>query len=118
MISGDRGEPLQFVLRGPNLDTVAELSTQLIKRLEQISEIGSLDTNLQLDMPELVFVPDREKAREASVDALTISQAIRVLGGGMDVAKYNDDPGDGERYDIRLKAGDGSINSLNNIKNK
>jgi len=117
IISGDRGEPLQFVLKGPNLETVAELSGQLLKRLEQINEIGSLDTNLQLDMPELVFVPDREKAREASVDALTISQAIRVLGGGMDVAKYNDDPGDGERYDIRLKAGDGSINSLNNIKN-
>ncbi len=117
MISGDRGEPLQFILKGPNLETVAELSGQLVKRLEQITEIGAIDTNLQLDMPELVFVPDREKAREASVDALTISQALRVLGGGMDVAKYNDDPGDGERYDIRLKAGNGSINDLNNIKN-
>jgi HAE1 family hydrophobic/amphiphilic exporter-1 len=25
------------------------------------------------------------------------------------VARYNDDPGDGERYDVRLKAGEGSI---------
>jgi HAE1 family hydrophobic/amphiphilic exporter-1 len=31
------------------------------------------------------------------------------LSGGYDVARYNDDPGDGERYDVRLKAGEGSL---------
>jgi len=33
--------------------------------------------------------------------------AVNVMSGGLDVARYNDDPGDGERYDIRLKAGQG-----------
>jgi HAE1 family hydrophobic/amphiphilic exporter-1 len=94
---------LQFVLKGPNLDKVAELSSQLTQRLQAIPEIGTLDTNLQLDMPQTVVKLDREKAYNVGLDSLSIGNALRVLVGGVDVAKYNDDPGDGERYDIRLK---------------
>ena len=32
-----------------------------------------------------------------------------MLTGGIDIAKYNDYPGDGERYDIRVKAKDGEF---------
>ena len=32
-----------------------------------------------------------------------------MLTGGIDIAKYNDEPGDGERYDIRVKAKDGEF---------
>jgi HAE1 family hydrophobic/amphiphilic exporter-1 len=35
--------------------------------------------------------------------------AVNVMSGGFDVARYNDEPGDGERYDIRLKAGQGNM---------
>ena len=31
------------------------------------------------------------------------------MSGGFDVARYNDDPGDGERYDVRLKAEAGTL---------
>jgi len=117
IIGGDRGEPLQFVLKGPNLSTVAELATKLTHKLELIPEIGRLDTNLQLDMPELKLIPNRENAKDTGVDAYSISTALRVLAGGMDVAKYNDDPGDGERYDIRLKAISGSTTSENDLNN-
>jgi len=36
-----------------------------------------------------------------------VAEAANVLAGGFDVAKYNDEPGDGERYDVRLKAAGG-----------
>jgi len=104
IVGGQRGEPLQFVLKGPNLNKVAELSSQLIQRLQVIPEIGTLDTNLQLDMPQVVLKLDREKARNVGLDTFSIGNTLRVLVGGLDVAKYNDDPGDGERYDIRLQA--------------
>ncbi len=107
IIGGQRGEPLQFVLKGPNLQKVAELSRRLSQRLQNIPEIGILDTDLQLDMPQVVLKLDREKAREVGLDTLAVGNALRVLVGGLDVAKYNDDPGDGERYDIHLKAGAG-----------
>lgn len=117
IVGGMRGEPLQFVLKGPNLNKVAELSDQLTELLQVIPEIGTLDTDLQLDMPQVVLKLDREKARQVGLDTFSIGNALRVLVGGLDVSKYNDDPGDGERYDIRLKAGSGlnTPDALNNI---
>ena len=41
--------------------------------------------------------------------------AVNVLAGGVDVARYNDDPGDGERYDIRLKAAPRVINGVPDV---
>ncbi len=108
IVGGQRGEPLQFVLTGPKLQRVAELSEQLRLKLQTIPEIGSLDTDLQLDMPQLRLELDRERARAVGLDTRSVAYSLRVLVGGLDVAKYNDDPGDGERYDIRLKA-DGQI---------
>jgi HAE1 family hydrophobic/amphiphilic exporter-1 len=104
IVGGMRGEPLQFVLKGPNLNKVAELSHKLTEQLQAIPEIGTLDTDLQLDMPQITLQLDREKARDVGLSTLSISNTLRVLVGGLDVAKYNDDPGDGERYDIRLQA--------------
>lgn len=115
-VGGQRGEPLQFVLKGPNLEKVAELSKQLTQKLEQIAVIGPLDSNLQLDMPELVVLPLREKAREVGLDSSIISNALRVLVGGFDVAKYNDIPGDGERYDIRLKMSDNGLDQTERLQ--
>jgi len=109
IVGGQRGEPLQFVLTGPDLNKVANLSKILEGRLRKIPVIGPLDTNLQLDMPEIRLIPDREQARKTGVDTVTLSNALRVLAGGFDVAKYNDEPGDGYRYKIRLKAVDGSL---------
>ena len=48
---------------------------------------------------------NRELAAELGLSTRDIAQAANVLAGGLNVAKYTDEPGDGERYDIRLKAG-------------
>ena len=104
VVGGQRGEPLQFVLKGPNLEKVAALADVLAQKLQSLPKIGPLDTDLQLDMPELKFSLDREKANESGLDTITVSNALRVLVGGFDVGKYNDEPGDGERYNIRIKA--------------
>lgn len=116
VVGGQRGEPLQFVLKGPDLNRVAALSDELIQRLQKYNVIGTLDTDLQLDMPELKLIPDREKSRNANLDSFDISNALRVLVGGMDVAKYNDEPGDGERYNIRLKTATGSLTTVQDLQ--
>jgi len=38
-----------------------------------------------------------------------VALAVNMLTGGIDIAKYNDQPGDGERYDVRVKAKDGEF---------
>lgn len=108
-LGGGRGEPLQFAVTGRNLDRVADASEQLLARLSDVPGIGRLDLDLQLNMPQLRLDVDRIRARSLGLSTREVAQAANVLAGGVDVARYNDEPGDGERYDIRLKARSGSF---------
>ncbi len=109
MVQGQRGEPLQFVLAGENLQEVGRLTRELQGRLAAEPGIGRLDTDLQLDLPQLVFQPDRLRIAAAQLDTRDVALAINMLTGGVDIAKFNDEPGDGTRYDIRVKGRDGEF---------
>jgi len=108
IVGGQRGEPLQFVVRGPNLAEVSNISQQLQKRLANEPGLGRLDLDLQLDLPQLSMSIDRSRAASLGLTAKDISDAVNLMTGGSNIAKYNDEPGDGERYDIRFKAMDGA----------
>jgi HAE1 family hydrophobic/amphiphilic exporter-1 len=106
---GQRGEPLQFVLSGENIDEVGRLTRELQQKLATLPGIGRVDTDLQLDLPQLVFRPDRLRIANANLSTADVALAVNMLTGGVDIAKFNDEPGDGQRYDIRVKAKEGSF---------
>ncbi|HLW26137.1 MAG TPA: efflux RND transporter permease subunit [Kiloniellales bacterium] len=106
-LGGERGEPLQFVLSGPNLDQVNELSQTLLARLEDDDAMGALDLDLELDLPQLRLVVDRHRARSLGISAQQIAETANALMGGINVARYHDVPGTGQRYNLRVKAEDG-----------
>jgi len=99
-----RGEPLQFVLTGDNLDEIGRLARDLQREFSTLPGIGRVDSDVQLDLPQLVFQPDRARIANAGLSSADVALAINMLTGGVDIAKYNDEPGDGQRYDIRVKA--------------
>jgi HAE1 family hydrophobic/amphiphilic exporter-1 len=109
IVGGQRGEPLQFVLAGENLQEVGRLSRELQQRLALVAGIGRLDTDLQLDLPQLVFQPDRARIAAAQLSSQDVALAVNMLTGGIDIAKFNDEPGDGQRYDIRVKGREGEF---------
>lgn len=109
IIGGQRGEPLQFVLSGPNLEEVGRLTRQMQQKLSMVEGLGRLDTDLQLDLPQLVLTPDRTRIAAAGLSTQDVALALNMLSGGVDIARYNDEPGDGERYYIRAKAKDGEF---------
>ena len=47
MVSGNRGEPLHFILSGPDLNEVARLAKIVQQRLLGVAGIGNLDLELQ-----------------------------------------------------------------------
>lgn len=117
IIGGQRGDPLQFVIRGPELSRVADISAHIRDRLAaEHPEIGRLDLDLQLDLPQLVLEVDRERAASLGLGSRDVAFAANVLAGGVDIAKYNDQPGDGERYDVRLKAVEGRFTVSDDLK--
>jgi len=115
MVGGQRGEPLHFILSGPDLNEVARLAEVVQQRLADQPGIGNLDLELQLDLPQLETKLRRSLARSLGLSSDEIALAINVLAGGIDIARFNDDPGDGERYDIRLKAGQGQLDYSDDI---
>jgi hydrophobic/amphiphilic exporter-1 (mainly G- bacteria), HAE1 family len=100
---------LQFVVKGPNLQEMGRIAGELQRTLQADPQIGRMDTDLQLELPQLVLEPDRLRAAGLNLTSADLALAINMLTGGVDIAKYNDYPGDGERYDVRVKAKDGEF---------
>jgi HAE1 family hydrophobic/amphiphilic exporter-1 len=115
-IGGQRGETLQFAVRGPNLMRVGEYAVQMRERLMQMPGFGFIDLDLLLDMPQLRLEIDRTRTAALGLSSRDVAMAANVLAGGMDIAKWNDDPGDGERYDVRLKAPDGTFETPDDLR--
>ena len=111
LLGGARGEPLQFVVTGLDLPGLARASETLLERLRQTPGMAQIEMDLSLDLPQLALEIDRERAAQLGVPADEIARTVSVLIGGTNVARYNDDPGDGRRYNMRLKAADGTFSS-------
>lgn len=116
VVGGQRGEPLQFNLTGPELGQVATLAHSLNKKISEDPALGRVDLDLQLNLPQVKLFIDRARVADLELSALDVAMAVNAIVGGLDVAKYNDEPGDGERYDIRLKAADGEISTSQDLR--
>ena len=116
-VGGARGEPLQFSVVGPELERVARYAQELRARLDGVEGIGRLDLDLQLDLPQVRVRVDRTRAADLGLPASDVAFAVNMLAGGIDIAKYNDEPGDGERYDVRVKAAEGAFGTTRDLAN-
>ncbi len=114
-IGGMRGEPLQFVVTGQNLSEIGRLSTALQEKLSAQPGLGRLDVDLQLDLPQIEMTLDKVRIAKLGLNSREVAQAVNVMSGGLDISRYNDEPGDGERYDIRLKAAEGEFKQLSDF---
>jgi HAE1 family hydrophobic/amphiphilic exporter-1 len=117
IIGGMRGEPLQFNITGPDLNRVAELAEKMKQKFDAMPGLGRMDLDLQLNLSQLDLHIDRVRAASVGLSPQDISYAVSMLGGGVNVARYNDVPGDGERYDVRLRASEGALSTVADFSN-
>jgi hydrophobic/amphiphilic exporter-1 (mainly G- bacteria), HAE1 family len=109
MVRGQRSEKLQFNITGPNIERVAEYAKTIQQQLSDIKGMGKVDLDMQLDLPQLSIQIDRARATSFGLSAEDIASAANIYAGGSNIAKFNDENGDGQRYDIRLKSEDGNF---------
>ena len=100
---------------GPGIENVSIFADKLNAKLSEIEGIGNIDLDLQLNLPQMILEIDRDKAASFGITATQIAESVSILSNGFDVAKYNDEPGDGQRYDIRLKVKEGSFNDIQDL---
>ena len=91
------------ILGNLSLEELDVLGSKMIERMRAHGGFVDLDTDLDLGLPELRVIPDREKAATLGVDAATLSEIIQLTIGGLDVGVFKEG---GRRYDIRMKVED------------
>ena len=114
--SGTRGEAMQFTVSGPDLNILNESINVFLNKLAEPPELGDVDSSIELNLPQVSLEINRELASEMGLSTRLIAEAANIFAGGIDVARFNDAIGDGERYKVRLKGEyDMSVDDLDKI---
>ena len=98
--SDRREEEIQYVIQGPDIESLDKYSREIMKHLEQTPGFIDVDRNLELGKPEVRVEINREKAADAGVPVEAIANAIGALIGGVDVVEFKRG---GESYDVRVR---------------
>ena len=99
--SGAQNADVQFVINGPDLKKLEQISRQLVDRVKTLPGVVDLDTSLNVGKPELSMQIDRAKASDLGVQIGDAAEALRLLVGGDQVSTYNEG---GEQYEVHLRA--------------
>ncbi len=114
--SGTRGEAMQFTVSGPDLNILNKSINAFLIKLAETPELGDVDSSIELNLPQVSLEINRELASEMGLSTRLIAEAANIFAGGIDVARFNDAVGDGERYKVRLKGEyDMSVDDLDKI---
>ncbi|HEY8666959.1 MAG TPA: efflux RND transporter permease subunit [Tepidisphaeraceae bacterium] len=106
---------IDFVIRGPELDKIADYAEQLRQKSIELGGIVDADTTLKLQKPELRVNIDRERAGDLGVSSQDIGAALRLMVGGDTRASRYRDPVLNEDYDVRLRLSEGDRNDPQTI---
>jgi HAE1 family hydrophobic/amphiphilic exporter-1 len=99
--SGAQAADVQFVINGPDLKRLEQISQQLLTRAKSLAGVVDVDTSLNVGKPELSVQVDRPKAADLGVQIGDAAEALRLLVGGDQVTTYNEA---GEQYEVHLRA--------------
>ncbi len=99
--SGQSTASVQYGIFGPDLNKLAEYSSQIVAQLKKVPGAVDVDSNLVVGKPELQVLIDREKAADLGVQVADIAQTMQLLVGGLKVSAYAEA---GEDYDVRVRA--------------
>ncbi len=100
---GIRNVPIQYSIRGLDLDVLQNYTRQIITEFAKLPGIVDVDTSLEAGKPELKVFIDRNKAADMGVSVGSIADAVNILmSGEVDITKYKDEE-KGRRYDVRVR---------------
>ncbi|HEX6904887.1 MAG TPA: efflux RND transporter permease subunit [Thermoanaerobaculia bacterium] len=112
---GGGNADIDFALRGPDLNALAQYADQLREKSKELGGIEDADTTLKLDKPELRVHVDRDRAAALGVDMSNIGNALRLMvGGDQEVSRFRD-PQVNDDYDVQLRLAEGARNDPRSI---
>ncbi|MFQ3546753.1 MAG: efflux RND transporter permease subunit [Termitinemataceae bacterium] len=113
--TGGAGEaPIDFYLRGPELDQLQEYSRRLIPRLKQIPGLISINTSSRSGKPEITLIPNRKRISEEGITIQDLAVSLRAAVEGLVLTSYKEK---GKEYDIRVVLKDETLLTINDLRN-
>ena len=103
---------LAYSLTGPDLAELDRISQRLAERLRAHDGFVDVDTNLDLEQPQLFVTVDRERAHDLGLDTATVFNTVYALIAGREVGSFTTD---GKRYDVRMKVLERQARSADDI---
>jgi len=91
------GRPLQFVVQAEELDRLAAQTGELVGWARQQPWLVGVDTDLDLNKPEVSVTVDRNKAASLGVSVADVATTLQVLLGGQDLSEFQRGA---ERYEV------------------
>ena len=98
---GAQAADVQFIINGPDLNKLDQISHQLVRRIGGLRGVVDADTSLNVGKPELSVRVNRPKASDMGVQIADAAEALRLLVGGDQVSTYFEG---GEQYEVHLRA--------------
>jgi HAE1 family hydrophobic/amphiphilic exporter-1 len=98
---GSQSADVQFIINGPDLRKLEEISKKLVERVKTVRGVVDVDTSMNTGKPELSVQLDRPKASDMGVQIADAAEALRLLVGGDQVTTYFEG---GEQYEVHLRA--------------
>jgi len=91
---------LAYTITGPNIHTLDRVGKRVAERFGEVPGVVDVDTNLDLEQPQLHVTVDRDKAHDLGLDAATVFDTVYSLIAGRKVGSFTTE---GKRYDVRMK---------------
>ena len=109
---GFRVAPLQYNLRGSDLDQLAAISEQVQSEMEAVPGIVDINSTYDTGKPQIEVVVDRDRAGDMGVSVEDLGVAIHALIGGRKATTFEDD---GDTYDVRVRLAAGDRNRTGSV---
>ena len=101
VLGGEIYFPVESIIRGPDLNELAEISKKVADRMHQYPELVDINPSLNLNTPELQVKVDRQRAADIGVRMTDISDAVRLFYSGEDeITRFKEGS---EQYPVTLQ---------------
>ncbi|MBN1436607.1 MAG: efflux RND transporter permease subunit [Sedimentisphaerales bacterium] len=103
---GGAASPIQMDIVGDDIEVVYAIAQQAVALMndeELVAGAVDVDTNYRLGQPEVRIVPDRDRCRDAQIDARYLAQVVAASFEGTFAGDYREGA---YEYDIRVKNDD------------
>ncbi len=105
--------PVMYQVQGPDLAKIQVYAQRLLEVLRAQPGVVDPDTTLIVGKPELRAHIDRKKAADLGVSVADIAGALRLVVGGYEVSRFDDQ---GEQYEVFVRGASGARQSVDGLR--